>query len=186
MARERLRKRREAAFEVEEQLLRDARERDELRELHGKPLDLSDESPNWFMHRLLRREGVSHPLIERGRDVDDAIAEVWRTVEPVQQRRARLSTPDVPVTHREASAFNLRRQQALNEVRARLPELNRLIRDHNLMVPDALHRRPFPVEETMERLEAEIPAIEPHSETERAEIGTWRRRVRGLIGRKGG
>jgi hypothetical protein len=82
--------------------------------------------------------------------------------------------------------FNLRREQALDEVRARLPELNRLIRDHNLMVPDALHRRPFPLEETMERIQVEIPAVEAHVTDAPARPDGWRHRIRQLIGRRVG
>lgn len=185
MARERLRKRREAALEVEEQLLREAHGRNELSDLHGRPLDLSDDSPNWFMNRLLRREGVSHPLIERGRDVDEAIEEVWRILEPVRQRYSRLEVPESEVSAREADLFNLRREQALDEVRRRLPELNRLIRDHNLTVPDALHRRPFLLVETMERIESEIPAIEAHTPAAPRHPRGWGRRISRIIGRRG-
>ncbi len=186
MARERLRTRREAALEIEEQLLQEARERDELRALWGRPLDLSDESPNWFMNRLLRREGVSHPLIERGRDVDEAIAEVWRLLEPVRQRHARLTALEPQVTERDASAFNLRREHALEEARVRLPELNRVIRDHNLMVPDALHRRPFPLAETLERLASEIPPIEAQVPEGGRQQEGWRRHMRKLTRRRAG
>lgn len=168
MARERLQKRREAALEAEDQLVRKTQERGELRSLQGRPLDLSDDTPSWFLNRLLRREGVSHPLIERGRDVDEAIAALWNRLEPLRRRYERLTAQGASVSAHDAAVYNLRRQEILDEVRERIPELNRLIRDHNLTVPDALHRRPFPLRETIERLEVEIPPLttpEPKHET---------------------
>jgi hypothetical protein len=186
MARERLRKRREAALEAEEQLIQSVAEREELRSLHGQLLDLTDDSPNWFMNRLLRREGVSHPLIERGRDVDDAITDAWRILEPLRRRYERLAAEGEQAAPRDVSAYNLRRAQALDDVRGRLPEVNRLIRDHNLMVPDAMHRRPFPIEETMERLERDFPALPEAVSNRVAEESGRRRRLFDIIRRRGG
>jgi hypothetical protein len=157
--RERLRKRRELALEAEEQLLAELRERDELQSLSGQPLDLSDDSPSWFMNRLLRREGMSHPLLERGRDVDEALEELWKILEPVRRWWDRI-VAGRQWTAAEAATFNLRRSQALADIRERIPRVNALIRDHNLVVPDALHRRPMPVEETMRRLAEDIPELE--------------------------
>lgn len=185
MARERLKKRREAALEAEEQLIRGVTQTSELREHEGRPLDLSDDTPSWFMNRLLRREGVSHPLIERGRDVDEAIEATWRRLEPLQRRYSRLAALGAEASPREMSAYNLRRTQLLEETRARLPDLNRLIRDHNLIVPDALHRRPFPVDDTMKRLESDIPELSPPQPGTGAPV-TRRGWLSRLIRRRGG
>jgi hypothetical protein len=185
MARERLRKRREAALEAEDQLVAEAAEAGALESFHGQPLDLSDDSPTWFMNRLLRREGVSHPLIERGRDIDEAARELWQILEPVRRRRETLSQARIEPSEREVATFNGRREQVLAEVRERLPALNRLIRDHNLMVPDALHRRTVPVEETMTRLEAELPALEHRPPEDSTRPARRTGRLRRLIGRRG-
>lgn len=69
---------------IEETLKRSVRqwnESGELSRLHGQPLDLSDDSPEWFVNRLLNKEGFSHPTIEAGRDVEDLSDEADRTRE---------------------------------------------------------------------------------------------------------
>src|SRR2546423_4723064 len=41
----------------------------ELRHLHGRPLDLSDDSPDWFLHRMLKQQATvpSSPITSRPR-----------------------------------------------------------------------------------------------------------------------
>ena len=75
MSNERVRRLREVAAQAEEQAMGRIQS-GEIRHLHGKPLDLSDDSPTWFVNKLLKREGYSHPLIERGREVDTVQREV--------------------------------------------------------------------------------------------------------------
>ena len=62
MSSERARRLREAAQKAEEQAMERAAQ-GELGHLQGKALDLSDDSPNWYLNKLLKREGFSHPLI---------------------------------------------------------------------------------------------------------------------------
>ncbi len=141
--------------------VRDAEETGELRHLYGQRLDLSDDSHEWFVRKLLKREGVAPPLIERGKDLDAAQRAAEEIVQRLRQRRAWLTSPEARCTPEQAARFNDMRLTALDEYRAALIELNRAIRDFNLVAPMPMHRRGYRVERTLERIGTEIPPLDP-------------------------
>jgi hypothetical protein len=140
--------------------LREWEEQGALRHLHGKPLDLSDDSPDWFIHNLLKHEGVAPPAIERGKDLDAAQQDAERIVERIRRRRDWLVQPAARCTAEGARAFNETRARALEEYRAALNDLNRAILAYNLSVPAPLHRRGILVDRAVETAAREIPPLE--------------------------
>jgi hypothetical protein len=160
MTKDGAKKLREAAAEAEEQAM--ARiQSGELRHLHGKPLDLSDDSPGWFATKLLKREGFSHPLIERGRELAVVQRETDRVLERLRRRYEALTSAVPPPTEEQTASFNTGREGALDDYREALRVLNRAVMFHNLAVPESLHRRPILIDDTLERVAREIPALDP-------------------------
>ena len=141
--------------------VRDAEETGELRHLYGQRLDLSDDSPEWFVRKLLKREGVAPPLIERGKDLNVAQQAAEGIVERLRRRRDWLASPQARCTPEQAARFNAMRLAALDEYRGALTDLNRAIRDYNLVAPLPMHRRGYRVERVLDRAGAEIPPLDP-------------------------
>lgn len=131
----------------------------ELRHLHGQPLDLSDTSPDWFVHKLLKREGFAPPAIEQSKDLDSAQRNTDALLDRLSKRRAWLSRPDSRCTGAQAQAFNDARARTLEEYRDALTNLNRAIRDYNLRAPAPLHRRGYIVEQVVAEAERRIPLL---------------------------
>lgn len=157
---------RKEAQDATTQAVRAAEETGELRHLYGRPLDLSDNSPEWFTHKLLKREGVAPPAIERARDIDRAQHEAEAILDRLRRRRAWLTDPEVGYTAAQARDFNRLRASGLEDYRAALAALNRAILDYNLTAPPALHRYGIRVEETMEGVTREIaPLTEPTAQS---------------------
>jgi hypothetical protein len=140
--------------------VRVAEESNHLRHLYGKPLDLGDDDPNWFIARELKNAGFSHPLIERGRPIDEILDGAGKIVDRLRRQRRWLSNPESDATARDAYIFNQSRGYELDAYRRELEKANRAIRDYNLGVPDALHRRPLNVQRETTRIEAEIPPLD--------------------------
>src|SRR5579885_1738774 len=65
---------RKVAEDATTQAMRVVEESEELRPLYGQPLDLRGGGPDLVLHTILKREGLSHPLIEQGRDPALALA----------------------------------------------------------------------------------------------------------------
>ncbi|HEX8918493.1 MAG TPA: hypothetical protein VF898_08315 [Chloroflexota bacterium] len=147
----------------------------ELQHLYGQSLDLSDTSPTWFMHRTLKREGFSHPVIELGKELDAAIASRRRVVDQLADQRRRLVSRPGGYTGPQAEGFNIVREFTLRQYRGILEDLNRAIRDHNIAVPTLLQRRPFVVEEDVERLARQVPPVDPPIHPEPAPRSWWQR-----------
>lgn len=150
---------RKEAEDATTQAVRAAEETGELRHLYGRPLDLSDNSPEWFAHKLLKREGVAPPAIERARDINRAQQEAEAILDRLRRRRAWLTTPDVAYTAAQAQDFNRLRASGLEDYRVALAAINRAILDYNLTAPPALHRYGIRVEETMQRTAREVPPL---------------------------
>jgi hypothetical protein len=131
-----------------------------LRHLHGKRLDLSDDSPDWFVHNLLKHEGLGPPALERAKDLDAARHEAERIVERIRRRRAWLVRPEARCTPEAAQAFNAAREHALDEYRAALTELNRAILTYNLTAPSPLHRRGIIVDSVVESAARDVLPLE--------------------------
>src|SRR5919202_2674841 len=145
MAGERAQQIRQAAEEATTAAVNEWQDSGALQHLHGRPLDLSDESPDWLLHRMLKQQGFSLPIIERGKDLDEAQSRAAAIVERLRRRRAWLVRPEARCTSEQVHAFNAARLRALEEYRTALGELNRAIRDYNLTAPPALHRRGYNV-----------------------------------------
>src|SRR5919197_5348116 len=141
MAGERAQQIRKVAEEATTAAVNEWQDSGALQHLHGQPLDLSDDSPDWLLHRILKQQGFSLPIIERGKDLDEAQRHAAAIVERLRRRRAWLVRPEARCTPEQVHAFNASRLRALEEYRTALGELNRAIRDYNLTAPPALHRR---------------------------------------------
>ena len=152
----------------------------ELRRLRGQPIDLSEDSPEWFINRLLKKEGVTHPLLERGRDVETMRSEA----DAVAQRMRTLgrNMAQEPQTDSAIRSFNQLRNRMLDDYRRRLLALNRGVVAFNLTVPDALHKRQVSVNDLVRQLADEVPALSramPASEgSGQLEQGWWQRILR--------
>jgi hypothetical protein len=140
--------------------MREWEENGALRHLHGKRLDLSDDSPDWFVHNLLKHEGLGPPALERAKDLDAAQHEAERIVERIRRRRAWLVRPEARCTPEAVQAFNAARERALDEYRAALTELNRAILTYNLAAPSPLHRRGIIVDAAVESAAREVLPLE--------------------------
>ena len=119
-----LERRRTAMEEILDQAMRRWRDQGDLTRLSAARVDLTDTSPEWFANRLLKREGFSHPVLERGRDVDQLL----RDAEAVAERLRRLP-PGICADRLTAS------------YRAKLGEYNRAATAYNPQVPDLLQKR---------------------------------------------
>lgn len=131
----------------------------ELRHLHGKPLDLSDD-PNWLVTKVLKQAGFSHPLLEQRKELYAPLAPVEGRLDALTRRREWLLRPESRSRSEYHREFNTDRARILEEYRERLAEVNRGIRDFNLAAPDALHERPVRTDVAMQQIEERIPAID--------------------------
>ncbi|MBV9281846.1 MAG: hypothetical protein JOZ41_17345 [Chloroflexi bacterium] len=175
-----------AAEEALDGMILSAEQSGELRHLHGRPLDLSDGSSEWWVRKRLAREGFSHPVIERVRELDAAQREAERIVERVRERRDQLAGRDGTSSRAQAIVFNTERREALTAYRASLTELKRKIRDHNLAVPDPFHRRQIDVDEAVAEAARAVPALEiPEMPAEPAPRASWMQRLRRRPRRRG-
>jgi hypothetical protein len=165
MAGERAQQIRQAAEDATTAAVNEWQDSGELRHLHGRPLDLSDDSPDWLLHRMLKQQGFSLPIIERGKDLDEAHDRASAIVERLRRRRTWLVRPEARCTPEQVHAFNASRLRALEEYRTALGELNRAIRDYNLTAPPALHRRGYIVEQVVASLAQEIPPLDAPAPT---------------------
>ena len=156
------------AEDATDEAMRVMHERGELQHLHGKPLDLSDSSSDWLVNRVLKEQGFSHPLIERGKEIEEAERKLAAPLEQLRQRRSWLTRPGTGPTSEQIRSFNQRRERVLADYRARLEQLNRDLRDYNLTVPDALHRRLFSVDAMVARAAGEIAPLRPQAPAEPA------------------
>jgi hypothetical protein len=159
MAGEKAQRLRKEADDAITSTMRDLQETHGLRHLYGQRLDLSDGSPDWFLKKLLKREGLAPPLVEQGKDVDAAQHAAEAIVERLRRRRAWLVQPEARCMPEMARTFNQARQEGLAEYRDALTNLNRAIRDFNLVAPSPLHRRGVIVDDAVARAEREIAPL---------------------------
>jgi len=179
MAGERSQEVRRKAREATGEAVRQFEESGELRHLYGQRLDLGDDGPDWFLHRMLKRDGLSLPLIERGKDIDDTERAATVIVERLRRRRAWLSGPEARLTPAESSRFNEYRERGLEEYRDRLVALNKAILDYNLTAPTPLHRHGIIVDHAVAHVADDIPPLEATmaAPAQPATV-SWRDRVR--------
>ncbi len=182
MASERAQDLRKRAQDATMEVVRAIEENGELRHMHGRPLDLGDDGPDWFLHRMLKRDDLSLPLIKRGKDIDAAERDAAEIVERLRRRRAWLTSPEARLAPAVAGDFNAYRTRMLEEYRDGLIALNKAIIDYNLTAPSALHWRGIIVAQRVERA---ISEIQPLDATEATDLGpaptrslSWRERVR--------
>jgi hypothetical protein len=175
VAGERAQQIRKAAEDATTSAVHDWQESGELRHLHGRPLDLSDDSPDWLLHRLLKQQGFSLPIIERGRDLDEAQRRAEAIAERLRRRHAWLVRPEARYTPEQARAFNESRQRALDDYRAALVALNRAILDYNLMAPAPLQRRGYLVDQVVADLSREIPPLDEPAPAPAPAAPSWMR-----------
>ncbi len=157
--------------------VRASQESGELSHLYGKPLDLSETTSEWLMRRTLQEAGFSHPLLERGKDLDAAQQEAEEIVEEIRRRRAWLTSPEARCTAIQAHRFNEKRLDALEEYRKRLMELDRAILSHNLSVPTTLQRRQIKVDAEVSAAAEAVPRLDPATDIYRPadRLSTWKR-----------
>ncbi len=176
-----------AGQDATSEAMRAWQERGELQHLHGKKLDMGDDSPEWLVNRILKQEGFLPPLIERGQDLDRAQHEADAILDRLRRRREWLLRPEARTTAANVRAFDEARERGLDEYRAALASLNRGIRDYNLVAPAALHRRGIRLDQHLEDVAASIAPLQgvvavvsrPDEENVKAPTtglrGIWRR-----------
>jgi hypothetical protein len=174
MAGEKAQRLRKEADDAITATMRDLQETHGLRHLYGQRLDLSDGSPDWYLKKLLKREGLAPPLVEQGKDVDAAQHAAEAIVERLRRRRAWLVQPEARCTPEMAQTFNQARQEGLAEYREALTNLNRAIRDFNLAAPSPLHRRGVIVADAVARAEQEVVPLPETSHEANDETRTRR------------
>jgi len=163
-----------------EEVIAAIEETGEIRHLHGHPLDLSDDSLNWYMAKTLKREGFTHPLLERGREVDAERKEIDAPLRKLARRREWLVRPGGRYTAEEARIFNEARRYALDEYRENLTRLNIRIRDYNLGVQTSLQRRLISIKRAMEEAESAVLSLPLPEIPASPRRGFWQR----LFGRR--
>ena len=116
---------------------------------------------------------MSHPLIERGRDVEAIRNDAAAVAGAAQSARSQARSPGRPVV--DVRAFNQLRASLLDEYRQRLYALDRAILDFNLTVPDVLHKHRIRVDKVVEQLAAddsrrcvESSSLSPDTDIERS------------------
>lgn len=154
-----MRKRVQSADAELGRLVEEAHRSGELEHLYGKPLDLEDDSPEWFARKMLKDAGFTHPLVDRAREIDAARQEAEEPVLRLRERYARLAGSSARPNADVARRFNERRQEGLDEYRRRLVDLNRAIRDYNLSAPSSMHRRAIEVEGVVRAAADEVPPL---------------------------
>jgi len=177
MSSERVRQMQKAASDATSAVIRDLEESGELRHLHGRRLDLSDDSPEWFAHQLLKREGLTPPIIEQGKEIDAAREAAEAIMQRPRGRRAWLSRPETRATPEDARTFNAARLRALDEYRSALNDLNRAILDFNLVAPSPMHRRGVIVNAAMDAAEKSVPPLDEPAPASEQQRRTSRRRA---------
>lgn len=158
----------------------------ELSHLYGRPLDLSDDGPDWMVRHVLKRAGVTHPLVEQlgslNRDRREADAIVERLAERRRTHASRVghssAEGDEPIAPAQVRAFNASRDHALAQYRIRLDKLSRRIRDHNLTAPLPLQQRPIPVDACVNAAAQRVPPIETPPTPARSHRPRWTRGLR--------
>lgn len=144
------------------ELVRAAQESGELRHLYGRPLDLTDTSPDWFITRTLRREGVTHPALQRRRELEAQRSDVEAIVDQLRRRRDRVASFGAERFPWRAHDFNASREYELRRYRERLQVFNRAVRDYNITVPTALQFPYAQIEEEVRRAEGQVPVLDVH------------------------
>ncbi len=183
MTSERARELRKKSQDATTEMVRAIEQHGELSHLHGRPLDLGEDGPDWFLHRMLKQDGLSLPLLERGKDIDALETETEAIVERPRRHREWLAGWEAGLVLADAAAFNDDRERALDEYRERLIALNKAILDYNLTAPTPLHRRGLIVDRVVARAAAEIAPLEATApEPARTQIQSWRDKVRRLLG----
>jgi hypothetical protein len=180
MTNDREQQRRQKVRDVTAAAMSELQETDGLRHLYGQRLDLSDDSPEWFVHQLLKREGLAPPIVEQGHDIDRAKRAAHEMVEKLRARRDWLGRPGGGYTVATAIAFNDARERVLREYRETLQDLNRAIISYNLSAPSALHRRGVRVERSVEQAVRDVPPLpidtqRPAASPPRRSRVPWRR-----------
>ena len=169
------------------QAIRASQESGELRHLYGKPLDLSEDTSDWLMRRIVRDAGFTHPVLERGRDLEAGRHAAEQIVEELRRRRDWLASPEARRTPAQAYRFNEKRRDALAEYRKRLAELDRAILSHNLTVPTPLQRRQLKIDELVRAAEEAVPPFdlraEPPCDAPPSQ-GIWKRLCAGIWPRR--
>lgn len=180
-----------APLDTTAEAMRAWQEHGELQHLHGKKIDMGDDSPEWLVNRILKQEGFLPPLIERGYDLDRAQREADAVLDRLRRRRDWLLQPDARTTAAMVRAFDEAREQGLAEYRAALESLNRAIRDYNLVAPATLHRRgirlDLHLEETatsLRPLEGAIVPVDAGRTGDEAKAKTGQRRIWRRLWRK--
>src|SRR5947209_19006772 len=158
---ERRRRRRRLIDEALDDIVRQVEESDELRHLYGKPLDLGDDNEEWMANHILKNAGYTHPILQRRHDLQTARQTVERIVDRLQERHDWLTRPDATITPEAADAFNTARRQILEEYRDGLAQLNKKIRDYNLIAPDVMHELPLRPDQLVALAAERVPAGEP-------------------------
>ncbi len=184
MAGERAQEGRQKARDATTEMVRAIEQHGELSHLHGRPLDLGDDGPDWFLHRMLKQDGLSLPLIERSKDIDTLERETSAILERLRRRREWLLGRAAACAPAEAAGFNDQRGRTLEEYREHLVALNKAILDYNLTAPTPLHRRGIIVDRAVDEAADGVPplsasAAAPPSAPAPA---SWRERVRQLLG----
>src|SRR5438876_9689279 len=77
-----------------------------LGHLHGRPLDLTDDSPDWLLHRILKQQGFSLPIMEGGRDLDRGQRRAAVIVERRRRGRAWVVGREASCTPEQAHPSN--------------------------------------------------------------------------------
>ena len=179
MAGERAREMRQKARDATTEMVRAIEQHGELNHLHGQPLDLGDDGPDWFLHRMLKQDGLSLPLIERSRDIDALEEETSAILERLRRRREWLLGRAPGCAPAEAADFNDQRARALDEYQERLVALNKAILDYNLTAPTPLHRRGVIVDRLVSEASGDIPPLEATApEPSHVQSQSWRDKVR--------
>lgn len=159
MAGERAQQLRKAARDATVEAMRAIEENGELKHLYGQRLDLDDD-PDWFLHRMLKRDGLSLPLLERGKDIDALTNQAEAIAERLRRRRDWLTRPETRLTLTVADDFNGYRERLLAEYRERLVALNKAILDYNLTAPTQLQRHGVIVDQRISRLTDNVPPLQ--------------------------
>lgn len=167
-----------------ERAMRLAEESGELRHLYGKPLDLSDSTPEWFAKKMLKDQGFSHPLIEQARDLERAGQAVEAVAERLARRRAWLMREGRAVSWEEAQHFNRSREEALESYVDRLRQHNSAILTHNLGAPDWLHQRTVNVDQAVQSLAERVPPLTPTPRPVQSPFLGWLSSVRRRLRRR--
>lgn len=129
----------------------------------GKPLRIEENifaGDKALAYSLLKNNELAPPEIERGREIDAALARADALLVTLRRRRDALRLKSSRAFASDRRAYNLLRDNTAARYAGALRAINSSILSLNIIAPPALHRRPLDVDSRLRAFDEEFPRLD--------------------------